>query len=213
MYLFNQITKLIVLILILGSFARAQDADPRIEEENTFTKETSGKDHQWLINFGYVSWEEQLTVNSATASDWGVANFSGNLISIDRESYFSTAPHHGVIYEAGLLYGVVDAQDKGGLLTYSVANISYSAEEISYRYLYRFTSKVAMSVGPILMARQVTLGSVGNGTSATSGNNFNYGAIFDARATLFPKFDFIMTGGTLLSNASTLWGLSIGYLF
>jgi len=167
----------------------------------------------WTVSLGFISWQEKLNLTNSTTTDWGTSNLTGNSLNVDYESYFAKHLHHGMLASASLLYGVVTATGNGGVLLYNLANVNWSGVAVSYRYLYRFTEKIAVSIGPLVVERNLSYPSTPTGISANSGATLNYGGLMDFRARVFEHVELSQSIGTLLSQGGTVWQLALGYAF
>lgn len=179
---------------------------------SVIAKKSTPLPRTWNIRLGYFSWQEQMSLTNGGTSDKAVANFLGSTLSAEWEKYF--LPRHGTALEFGLGAGTANGGGTQSTLTYGVgSNISWTAGFGSYRYAYRFSTRVTTSVGPLLLFRQLTWPSDPTGTRAESGSSFNYGAVADLRFNVTNRWEVRQMIGTLLQNASTAWSMSIGYKF
>ena len=203
---------LLFFILFLQLFALTAGAQATTSK----TKVVSPKKNHpalWTLAIGYESWQEQLSLKGPSSQDTGNANFLGNNLTLSRISAFGGWAHHGSLFEASLVYGVVSAGGTQSLLTYQLANAPFYGLSGSWRLAYIVAPKVIMSAGPLFLIRQISYPNTPTSVTATSGSNFNYGLYGEVRETLFPHFELQQGMGTLLANASIIWSLGLGYHF
>jgi len=166
---------------------------------------------KWSLAVDFTSWQEQLSITNGVVGDWGYANFTGDFLKLERERVFTE--HHSSLAELNIGYGQTTATGAGGNLSYNVNNIGWTGAAASYRYLYNWTDRVGISIGPILLARQINLPSGATNINANSGYGLNYGALFDFRGRLFDHIILAQSLGYLTVRASTFWSLGIVYGF
>jgi hypothetical protein len=200
----------LLLISILLGFSFLSEAT--VISTTTDTSKRPPRLSYWTISMFIVSWQEQANLQNANLKDSAYANFYGNGINLSRKSYFRSSPHHGTVFDLGILYGSTTIGGTQSLLTYQASNLAWWGISSSYRYIYRPNTILALSIGPEVLNRQITYANM-NGTSATSGANLNYGLLAEMKERLTDHFELQQSLGSLAVNASTLWYAGLGYVF
>lgn len=165
----------------------------------------------WDIEFSYVSWKELLTLTNGPVIDHGYSDYIGNAVVLEYEHY--AVPHWGFIGELGVMSGKADIGGSQTQLVYQQANVGWTGEEASIRAAYRFSATVIASLGPMAIARQITLPVDPDGSQVESGSSVNYGMVADVRLKLDRRWEVRETLGTLLQHATTLWSFGLGCTF
>ena len=161
------------------------------------------------ISFSYVSWKEKVSLSGAGGTDSSFANFYGNSISYEHETYLK--PTSGTLYEFDFIYGRASVGGSQTNVPYQEGSVGWLGAEFSYRYVYRLSPQIAMSAGPLILTRQINL--PGDGVDVSSGAQYNFGAIFDLRLRLTKALELHQAIGTLMTKASTIWTFGLGYKF
>jgi len=203
MYRFN----IFIICFFLSTLVFAQ--------EKTSTAIVSKKTSSGLtitsLSLGYVSWNEILHLNNSGVMDRGASNFSGNSLSFEYEHY--SIPRWGWMGDISLLSGQAQLGGTMTTLPYQMGSVNWYGLETSYRGAYRFAKNVVVSAGPVLLARQITIPVDPDGSSVKSGATVNYGLIGNANLRLSNSLELKLSMGTLLSNATTIWSVGLGYIF
>ena len=166
----------------------------------------------WLISGDFTSWQENLAISKGALRDNAYGSYTGNSISIsalDRNAK--------VKYQTDFMNGVATVGGGQSILPYQYSNIPWLGLAVSVRYAIDISPKIGFSIGPILMARQVSLPKSADGTSATSGSDSNYGGILDLDMTLTDHWILGYELGAILiqdgGGTTTMMKLAAGYEF
>jgi hypothetical protein len=171
-------------------------------------KTSNAKSHV-TVALSYLSWNEAVSINSASGTSQSTANLFGNALAFDLERYFHV--RFAMIYQLSALYGV--ANIGSGDSAYQLSGLNWWGAGTSVRLGYRLTRRLISSLGPIALFRQLSPPTDSSGSNATSGSSFNYGATLDLRWDLTPRLVVRQEIGTLFVRASTFWQLGVGYKF
>lgn len=194
-------------VLCLSSLqALAQEGNNIFENEKEFASRQLK-----TVSLSYVSWTEFVDLDNGTVTDRAFASFYGNALSFEKEISYS--PRFGTILEAAFLFGQANAGGSQTVITYQTSYQKWWGFEASARFAYRLSSQIAMSVGPLVLARQISWPNQTPGVDMKSGAPINFGALADLRMRLNRNWELRQTIGTLTFKASTLWSLGIGYKF
>ncbi len=186
--------------------ALAQDANNLFESEKDFASLPLK-----TVSLSYVSWTEFVDLDNGTVTDRAFANFYGNALSFEKETYYSQ--RFGTALEAAALFGQANAGGSQTVITYQTSYQKWWGIEASARFAYRLSPQITMSIGPMVLARQISWPTQTVGVDMKSGAPINFGAIADLRMRLNRTWELRQTIGTLTFKASTIWSLGIGYKF
>jgi hypothetical protein len=174
--------------------------------------------NSWTVSFSLTSWQEAVSLQNGNTKDSATANFYGNGLVLTQEKFFGSEQLHGSLLEVGLLAGTTTVGGTQSTLTYQAANIAWWGLSLSYRYAYRLSNMLILSIGPEVLDRQISYANIA-GTSAASPNSssgLNYGALAEMRERLTERLEGYQSLGTFAANSTTLftvWNLGFGYAF
>lgn len=194
---------LLVPTLFATSHAWAQAADGE-------SSVPSGSTALTTVSLSYVSWTEFVDLDDGTFTDRAYANFYGNALAIERESYRG---RHGYALDAALMTGQANAGGTQTVITYQTSYQQWMGGLATARYAYRVSPQITMSIGPMALTRQMKWPDEGTNVDVKSGSTLNFGVIGDLRLRLVREWELKQTIGTLAFKASTFWSLGIGYKF
>jgi hypothetical protein len=163
--------------------------------------------HSFSIN--YVSWVELLDLELGLARADGFAQFFGNSISYEYESYKSNWGHS---LQATGMTGMANGGETGLALSYQQSNIKWSGASASVKYGYRPSGFTAFLLGPIALVRQISWPDQAS-VSAKSGHTSNVGAVFAMKIRPAYNWEINQELGTLFIKSATYWSVGLGYKF
>lgn len=163
------------------------------------------------VSLSYVSWTEFVDLDNGTLTDQAFANFYGNALSFEKETYFS--PRFATVFEAAFMFGQANAGGSQTVITYQTSYQKWWGGEASARFAYRLSPQITMSAGPLVLVRQISWPDQGTSVDIKSGAPINFGFLGDLRMRLNRNWEIRQTIGTLTFKASTIWSLGIGYKF
>lgn len=202
---YNLFTKS-VLCLFLVIFSHAALSQ---ENESAQVQDSSRPYTHRTIALSYISWTELVDFTSATTTDRGYANFYGNSLSYEIAPYTKRS---GMNYQADFLFGQANIGGSQSAVTYQESYKKMMGLMLQARFAYRLDTKISFSLGPLLLARQVTVPDV-NGVTATVGNDVNWGMMGAVSARLGKNWELRQSLGTLAFKASTIWSIGLGYKY
>jgi hypothetical protein len=192
------------LCLIIGLQAFAQGAAPQVTTPNIRSKSSH-------LIFSYLSWNELVDIQSSFAEDnTKHADFFGAALGYEKENI---GAKWGTVFEGDFLFGQANIGEPSGSIPYQKNYVKWQGLMGSYRLAFRFNEQVIMTVGPLILGRQVEWPDQPADTEVKSGNPINFGVIADVRFMLSKRLEVRQTLGTLAFKAATLWSLGIGYKF
>lgn len=162
----------------------------------------------WALS--YISWTEMVDFENGSNTDQGFANFYGNSLSYEFESFKKR--NSGLSYEADFLFGQTNIGGSQSRLTYQESYKKFMGIMAQAKYVYRPNSAITFSAGPLVLFRQVTVADV-NGVTAKVGNPFNFGLIGSLGARLGKNWELRQSFGTIMFKASTIWSVGLGYKY
>jgi hypothetical protein len=166
----------------------------------------------WSASVSLLSWQEQVTLQNGSTTDYATASFYGAGIQLAKSSFYGESKMHGTWMELSLLSGSTTVGGTQPTLSYQNSNIPWWGSSLSYMYAYRLSDQLLLCVGPELFYRQISYAGIG-GTSASSGTAINYGLTGEMRENVNDRLAIYQSIGTLLVKASTLWSFGLGYDF
>lgn len=160
----------------------------------------------------FVSWSELVDIDDGTFADRADAQFYGTSIGRSVEKYRNSSK--GTIREFSVLSGHANAGGTQTVLTgYQTSHRSWFGAQASFRFAFRKSPQVALSIGPTALFRQIKFPDEGTGYTIKSGSDLNVGLLAEARFRLTDRLLVQQTVGTLAFKASSIWSLGIGYMF
>ena len=209
MFRFNLIS-IICLILACSFSALAQsegDSTSELEAVTTPTPQTKISS----FNVSYMSWSEMVDLDSGLIADnTKHSNFFGLAIGYEKARFNR---RWGNVLEGSVLFGQANIGENAGSIAYQKNYVKWTGVSGSYRLAYRVTSPLTVTIGPMILARQVKWPDAPANTDIKSGSDINFGLIADIQIRLSQKIDLKQTLGTLAFKASTYWSLGVGYRF
>ena len=213
MCLFKRLILILLLLSPLRAFAGDDDLDDEIVPEVVAKPAPPPPRFRTVefttLSFSYVSWKEQVTLSGPTGTDSAYANFYGNSFGYEHETYLK--PTNGTLYGFDFMFGRASVGGSQVNVPYQEGSVGWLGIDFSYRYVHRLTNQIAMSVGPLLLARQAKLPA--DDVDVSSGSQYNIGAIADLRLRLSKPLEIHQMIGTLYMKASTIWSFGLGYKF
>lgn len=203
MSLFNLKSLITTLALCSSLSVAAQESDGESTASMGELKLTT-------VSLSYLSWTEFVDLDDGTFTDRAYANFYGNALAIERESFTG---RHGYALEGALLMGQANAGGTQTVITYQTSYQKWTGLMATARYAYRVSPQITMSIGPLALSRQMNWPSEGTNVDVKSGSPMNFGILGDLRLRLTRDWELKQTIGTLAFKASTIWSLGVGYKF
>jgi len=204
MYRFNLLA-LFVTVLFLAFQSQAQT------EESVSSEKPLGRTSVGSVNLTYVSWLELVDLdNGFIADNTKHADFYGLAIGYEKEVINKNL---GSAFDGSLIFGQANIGESAGAIPYQKNYVKWTGLSTSYRLAYRMSAPLTVSIGPMILGRQITWPDQPANTEIKSGSEINFGAIADIRFRLSNHWDFKQTFGTLAFKAATYWSLGLGYRF
>jgi len=154
----------------------------------------------------YVSWFEKMTIRQ-----------SGSLVQNSQAIFNGLKIHYEFDYPKrwSSRFGAfaILGQAQGGntnhtTIPYIAANQPCWGIGGLYHYAYRGSSQTLMSLGPIVMYRNINWPMPTN-TNVISGNDFNLGVTFDIKMQISRKVSIQHSIGSLFIDATSFWQLGL----
>jgi|GEM_PF-2388234 len=207
----KKIVKRIAPTLLIGGIFFSHMASA--EELNSLDEfpETHKTQQFTTISLEYLSWEELLRIDSGSQLDNAYANFYGNGLSFERETYSSL--RSGVALSAAFLFGQANAGGTQSVLTYQTSFKKWYGGMVTARYTYRMTPTITTSVGPMALLRKISWPDNGTGYSLKSGSDVNLGLLGELGLRMTKSWEARLEMGTLAFRASTYWSVGLGYKY
>ena len=163
------------------------------------------------VAVSYVSWNESMTLESATQTEKAAANFYGSALVLEKEYYFT--PRWGWALQGFLMAGLANFGGSQQTLLFTASERSWFGAGVSPRLTYRMYKPITVSLGGVGLYRNVDIGNSNAAVDITSGSDFNVGGTVDLRAQLAPNLELRQEFGILAIQASVIWSLGVGYKF
>ncbi len=201
-------SKIILILLFLVSTAFAQT-----DETSSVPEVKPSKDTLNLTTYAisYQSWAELVDIDNGVLSDKTYANYYGLVLTYEKERFFK---RFGGVFDAALIFGQANAgSSSGSVLNYQSNYRPWYGAQASYAWAYRISPQVTGSIGPLVLARQITWPDEGTGLNIKSGSAVNFGGVVNLNIRLTRQWEIRQMIGTLAFKASTIWSLGAGYKF
>lgn len=162
-----------------------------------------------LLSFSYYNWSERMSISGGGLENDAPANISSLGVQMD---FLTTNKDSGWLYSAAILTGTGTGGSTSGTPAYFASYQPFFGLMGSGGYFFRVEKRVYLELGGLMLYRSLKWPDAAGNTSK-SGADLNFGATANIRIRLFRNLDYCQSIGTLLSKASTIWSLGLGYRF
>lgn len=202
----------ILIFIILSAFSLSSFAqeDDEFQDNVKPAVVTSAPSpwKRWALGVSLLQWNESLLLEEGVKSEKDFANFSGLMLSAEKEFHFT---RWGLSLGGFLSTGRAVGGGNSSVIVYEQSKVAYSMLGINPRVFYHLSGRMAVGLSALIYNRQMTWPTDNTPLlKVTSGRSTNAVPMLDLNIRIFKNWDFYQGLGTV-SDGATMWRLGLHY--